>query len=173
MRLDSCFPLKLVTHFKSDSDHTCAKRRQGRRRRPRAQPQDGGPERALRGQPTGGGGHLQDLRPAQGRPAAQEGAQWKMFEFGGFFMSYVWSRPFPATSSSPSRANEGPASSAQPWPMAYRPWALAELTRLGPFVDTGRLVRSSRKLPRDRVTVNQKSPPNSNVSLCVFQHRGS
>ena len=49
--------------------------------------------------------------------------------------------------------------------MAHGP--LAELTRLGPFVDTGRLVRSSRKLPRDRVTVNQKSPPNSNVSLCM------
>ena len=98
----------------------------------------------------------------------QAKAQWKMFEFGGSFCELcVWSRPFPATSSSPSRANKGPAPSAQPWPMAYRPWALAELTRLGPFVDTGRLVRSSRKLPRDRVTVNQKSPPNSNVSLCV------
>ena len=99
------------------------------------------------------------------RTAAADDAQWKMLEFGGFFMSYVWSRPFPASSSSPSRANEGPASSAQPWPMAYRPWALAELTRLRPFVDTGRLVRSSRKLPRYRVT--QKSPPNSNVSLCA------
>ena len=55
--------------------------------------------------------------------------------------------------------------------MAYRPWALAELTRLGSFVDTGQLVRSSRKLPRDRVTVNQKSPPNSNVSLCGSEGR--
>ena len=47
-----------------------------------------------------------------------------------------WARPFPADASSTSRANEGPASSALPWPMAYRPWALAELTRRRPFFDT-------------------------------------
>ena len=49
-----------------------------------------------------------------------------------------WARPFPADASSMSRANKGPDSSALPWPMAYRPWALAELTRRRPFVDTGR-----------------------------------
>ena len=32
-------------------------------------------------------------------------------------------------------------------------WTLAELTQRRPFVDTGRLVRSSRKLPRDRTPV--------------------
>ena len=47
-----------------------------------------------------------------------------------------------------SHANGGPASSALPWPMAYRPWALAELTRYRSFVDTGRLVVIRRKLPR-------------------------
>ena len=65
-----------------------------------------------------------------------------------------WARPFPADASSMFRANEGPASSALPWPMAYRPWALAELTRRRPFVDTGRLVVIHRKLPGDRVTVD-------------------
>ena len=49
-----------------------------------------------------------------------------------------WARPFPAGASLLSRANEGPTSSALPWPMAYRPWALVELTLRGPFVDTGR-----------------------------------
>ena len=47
-----------------------------------------------------------------------------------------WARPFPADASSTSRANEGPALSALPWSMAYRPWALAELTRGRPFVGT-------------------------------------
>ena len=65
-----------------------------------------------------------------------------------------WARPFPADASSTSRANEGPASSALPWPMAYRPWALAELTRRRPFVDTRRLVVIRRKLPSYRVTVD-------------------
>ena len=64
-----------------------------------------------------------------------------------------WAHLFPADASFTSPANEGPASSALPWPMAYRPWALAELTRRWPFVDTGRLVVISRKLPSDRVTV--------------------
>ena len=62
--------------------------------------------------------------------------------------------PFPADASSMSSANKGPASSALSWPMAYRPWALAELTRCRPFVDTGRLVVIRRKLPSDRVTVD-------------------
>ena len=39
--------------------------------------------------------------------------------------------------------------------MAYRPWALAELTVRRPFVDTGRLVVIHRKLPSDRVTVDR------------------
>ena len=65
-----------------------------------------------------------------------------------------WARPFPADASSTSRANEGPASSALPWPMAYRPWALTELTRRRPFVDTGRLVAIHRKLQSDRVTAD-------------------
>ena len=66
-------------------------------------------------------------------------------------ISCDWARPFPADASSPSRANEGPASSALPWPMAYRPWALAEMTRRRPFVGTGRLVVICRKLLSDRV----------------------
>ena len=41
----------------------------------------------------------------------------------------AWARPFPADAFSTSHANKGPASSALPWPMAYQPWALAELTR--------------------------------------------
>ena len=49
-------------------------------------------------------------------------------------------RPFPADASSKSGA------------MAYRPWALAELTWRRPFVDTGRLVIIRRKLPSDQVT---------------------
>ena len=61
-----------------------------------------------------------------------------------------WACPFPADASSTSRANKGPASSALPWPMAYRPWALAELTRRRPFVDTGCLVVIRRKLPSHR-----------------------
>ena len=65
-----------------------------------------------------------------------------------------WARPFPADASSTSRANEGPASSALPWPMAYRPWALAELTRRRPFVDTGHLVVIRRKLRSNQVTVD-------------------
>ena len=40
---------------------------------------------------------------------------------------------FPADASSTSCANKGPALSALPW-------ALAELTRPRPFIDTGRLV---------------------------------
>ena len=63
-------------------------------------------------------------------------------------------RLFPADASSTPRANEGPTSSALPWPMAYRPWALAELTRRRPFVDTGRLVVIRRKLTSDRVTID-------------------
>ena len=43
--------------------------------------------------------------------------------------TFDWARPFPADASSTSRANEGPASSALPGPMAGRPWAMAELTR--------------------------------------------
>ena len=58
-----------------------------------------------------------------------------------------WARPFPADASSTSRANEGPASSALPWPMAYRPWALTELTQRRPFVGTGRRGGICRKLP--------------------------
>ena len=46
--------------------------------------------------------------------------------------------------------------------MACRPWALAELTRRRPLVDTGRLVDIRRKLPRDRVVVG-KSRPHSNA----------
>ena len=61
-------------------------------------------------------------------------------------------RPFPADVSSTSHANQGPALSALPWPMAYRPWALAELTRR--IFDTGHLVVIRRKLPSDRVTVD-------------------
>ena len=38
------------------------------------------------------------------------------------------------------------------WPMAYRPWALAELTWHRPFVGTGRLVVIRRKLQSDQVT---------------------
>ena len=53
-----------------------------------------------------------------------------------------------------SRANEGLALSALPGSMAYRPWALAELTLRRPFVDTGRLVVIRRKLPHDQVTVD-------------------
>ena len=52
----------------------------------------------------------------------------------------AWARPFHADASSTLRANEGPAPSAQPW-------ALAELIRRKPFVDTVRLVvlrRNSR-----------------------------
>ena len=56
-----------------------------------------------------------------------------------------WARTCPADASSTSHANEGPAWSALSRPMAYRPWALAELTR--PFVDTGRLIVIRRKLP--------------------------
>ena len=63
-------------------------------------------------------------------------------------------RPFPADASSTSRANEGPASSALPWPMACRPWALAELTRRRPFIDTVCLDVIRRKLLSDRVTVD-------------------
>ena len=37
--------------------------------------------------------------------------------------------------------------------MAYQPWALAELTRHRPFVDTGCLVIIGKKLPSDQVTV--------------------
>ena len=37
--------------------------------------------------------------------------------------------PFPADASSMSSANEGPALSALPWPMAGRPWAMVKLTR--------------------------------------------
>ena len=59
-----------------------------------------------------------------------------------------WAHPFPADASSTSCANEGPASSALPWPMAYQPWALAELTGRRPFVDTGRRGGSSRKRTR-------------------------
>ena len=55
--------------------------------------------------------------------------------------------PFPADASSMSRANKGPASSALPW-------ALAELTRRRPFVDTRRLVAICRNLPSDRVTAD-------------------
>ena len=48
----------------------------------------------------------------------------------------VGSPPFPAASSSPF--NKEPASSAQlRGPIAYRPWALAVLTRRRPFVGTG------------------------------------
>ena len=77
-----------------------------------------------------------------------------------YFLNFIkvgmldWARPFPADASSTSRANEGPASSALPWPMAYQPWALAELTRRRPFVDTGRLVVIRRKLPSNQVTVD-------------------
>ena len=63
-------------------------------------------------------------------------------------------RSFPAHASLTSHANEGPALSILPWPMAYRPWALAELTRRRPFVDMGRLVVIRRKLQSDRVTVD-------------------
>ena len=59
-----------------------------------------------------------------------------------------WCRLFPTPC-----ANEAPASSALSWPMAYRPWAVAELTRRRPFVGTGRLVIIRRKLPSDQVTV--------------------
>ena len=59
-----------------------------------------------------------------------------------------WTHPFPADASLTSRANKGPASSALPWPMAYQPWVLAEMTQRRPFVDTGRLVIIRRKLPR-------------------------
>ena len=52
-----------------------------------------------------------------------------------------WARLFLADASSTSRANEGPA----------LPWALAELTRHRPFVDTGFLVVIRRKLPSDQV----------------------
>ena len=51
---------------------------------------------------------------------------------------------------------QGPSSSAVRLPMAYghgRPWALAELTRHRPFVNTGRLVVIRRKLPTDQVAV--------------------
>ena len=65
-----------------------------------------------------------------------------------------WARPFAADASSKSRANEGPALSALPWPMAYRPWALAERIRRRPFVDTGRLIVIRRKLRTDRVTLD-------------------
>ena len=68
-----------------------------------------------------------------------------------------WARPFPADASSTSRANEGPALLSLPWPMAYWPRALAELTRRWPFVDTGRLIGIRRKLPSDRVTVVKRS----------------
>ena len=44
---------------------------------------------------------------------------------------------------------------------------LAELTRCRSFAETGWLVRSTRKPPRDRVTVNWESLPNSNVVLCA------
>ena len=63
-------------------------------------------------------------------------------------------REFPANDDQTSCVNEGPALSAVPWPIAYRPWALAELTRHRPFVDTGRLIVIRRKLPSDRVTLN-------------------
>ena len=54
------------------------------------------------------------------------------FEFGGLF---EWSRPVSCYFHvSPSRANEGPALSAQPGPIGIdRPWTLAELTRHKPF----------------------------------------
>merc|ERR1712219_110167 len=60
-----------------------------------------------------------------------------------------WARPFPADASSTSLPTKGPPLQPLPWPMAYRPWALAELTRRRPFVDTGHLVIIRRKLRSD------------------------
>ena len=65
-----------------------------------------------------------------------------------------WACPFPADASLTSCANEGPSLSAPAKLMAYWPWALAELTRSRPFVDTGRIVVIRRKLQSDRVTVD-------------------
>ena len=61
-------------------------------------------------------------------------------------------REFPANDDETSCVNEGRMASQLcqgPWPVG-----LAELTRRGPFVDTGRLVVIGRKLPSDRVTVD-------------------